>query len=70
MYADTVLSLEARGVPHRSVVVGSGPALAGLQAMLPRTVFLGSLQARPTTHHNLYKPLGLSQPLITTATTV
>ena len=43
VYADVIEGLEKRGIPHRSVVVGSGPAEAELQARLPRTVFTGHL---------------------------
>ena len=43
IYADVIEGLEKRGIPHRSVVVGSGPAEAELQARLTRTVFTGHL---------------------------
>ena len=43
MYADVIKHLEEHAVPHRSVVVGDGPAMQGLQALIPRAVFLGSL---------------------------
>lgn len=36
--------LESRGIPHRSVVVGDGPARADIERRLPRTVFTGRLQ--------------------------
>ncbi len=40
----TLRLLEARGVPHRSVIVGDGPERANLESRLPRTVFTGFLQ--------------------------
>ena len=43
VYADVIEGLEKLGLPHRSVIVGSGPAEAELQARLPRTVFTGHL---------------------------
>lgn len=41
--ADTLQTLERHGVPHRSVIVGSGPAYESLRARLPRTIFTGYL---------------------------
>lgn len=43
LWADVVQRLEAAGVPHRSLVVGEGPAGAALRERLPRTVFTGRL---------------------------
>lgn len=40
----TLKLLEARGVAHRSVIVGDGPERANLESRLPRTVFTGFLQ--------------------------
>ena len=40
----TLRLLEARGVRHRSVIVGDGPERAGLEARLPNTIFTGFLQ--------------------------
>ena len=40
----TLRLLEARGVAHRSVIVGDGPERARLEARLPRTIFTGFLQ--------------------------
>lgn len=44
VYADVIERLEARGVPHRSLVVGDGPARDELEAQLPNTVFAGFLE--------------------------
>jgi len=44
VYADVIQRLERRGVPHRSVVVGDGPARADLEERLPNTVFTGFLE--------------------------
>ncbi len=43
VYADVIEGLEARGIPHRSLVVGDGPARADLEARLENTVFTGHL---------------------------
>ncbi|MEM9666573.1 MAG: glycosyltransferase family 1 protein [Bacteroidota bacterium] len=43
LFADVIQALEARGVAHRSLVVGDGPALADLRARLPHTTFTGYL---------------------------
>lgn len=43
IYADVIEGLNKRGIPHRSVVVGSGPAEAELQARLTGTIFTGHL---------------------------
>jgi glycosyltransferase involved in cell wall biosynthesis len=43
IYADVIEGLNKRGIPHRSIVVGSGPAEAELQARLIGTVFTGHL---------------------------
>lgn len=42
--AAVLRALEARGVRHRSVVVGDGPERAALAAQLPNTRFLGQQQ--------------------------
>mmetsp|Transcript_27116 Transcript_27116/g.88949 ORF Transcript_27116/g.88949 Transcript_27116/m.88949 type:complete len:507 (+) Transcript_27116:194-1714(+) len=44
VYADVIRGLRASGLRHKSVIVGNGPALAGLQDLLPDSIFLGSLQ--------------------------
>ena len=44
VYADVIRRLERRGVPHRSLVVGDGPARDDLQARLPNTIFTGFLE--------------------------
>ncbi len=41
--SETLRTLERHGVPHRSVVVGDGPAAAEMRARLPRTIFTGYL---------------------------
>ena len=41
--AQTIETLQWRGVPHRSVVVGDGPAGAALRARLDKTIFTGHL---------------------------
>lgn len=43
LWANVIRRLEAEGVPHRSVVVGEGPAGTALRALLPNTVFTGRL---------------------------
>lgn len=43
VYADVIEGLQQRGVPHRSVVVGDGPALDELKERLPETLFTGYL---------------------------
>ena len=43
VFADVIEGLEARGIPHRSLVVGDGPAREGLEARLKHTVFTGYL---------------------------
>jgi glycosyltransferase involved in cell wall biosynthesis len=42
-FAETVRLLGARGVPHRVLVVGEGPAGATFRKMLPRATFAGRL---------------------------
>lgn len=44
VYADVIRRLEDRGIPHRSMVVGDGPARAELEDQLPNTVFTGFLE--------------------------
>jgi len=43
VYADVIRRLEQQGVPHRSVVVGDGPAREDLEARLPNATFTGFL---------------------------
>jgi glycosyltransferase involved in cell wall biosynthesis len=43
VYADVIERLEQQGIPHRSMVVGDGPAREELEARLPNTVFTGFL---------------------------
>ncbi|HUF08384.1 MAG TPA: glycosyltransferase family 1 protein [Rhodothermales bacterium] len=50
LYASVIRSLEERGIPHRSVVVGEGPAKAELMARLPNTIFKGYLSGAELTH--------------------
>lgn len=44
VYADVIENLERRGIPHRSMIVGNGPALDELRERLPSTVFTGYLE--------------------------
>ena len=44
VYADVIERLEDQGVPHRSMVVGDGPARDELEARLPNTTFTGFLE--------------------------
>jgi len=44
VYADVIQRLERQGVPHRSVVVGDGPAREDLEARLPNATFTGFLK--------------------------
>ena len=44
VYADVIERLEAMGVPHRSMVVGDGPAREELEDRLPNTLFTGFLE--------------------------
>jgi glycosyltransferase involved in cell wall biosynthesis len=43
LWAEVIRRLEAAGIPHRSVMVGEGPAGPELQKMLPNTRFTGRL---------------------------
>ncbi|PQJ36360.1 glycosyl transferase family 1 [Salinibacter sp. 10B] len=44
VYADVIRRLEQQGIPHRSMVVGDGPARDELEERLPNTVFTGFLE--------------------------
>ncbi len=44
VYADVIRRLERQGVPHRSMIVGDGPARDELEERLPNTVFTGFLE--------------------------
>jgi glycosyltransferase involved in cell wall biosynthesis len=44
VYADVIEALQARDVPHRSLVVGDGPARNEIEDRLPETVFTGYLR--------------------------
>ena len=44
VFAKVVEELAARGIPHRSLIVGDGPARAELEARLPETIFTGRLE--------------------------
>lgn len=44
VYADVIERLERMDVPHRSLVVGDGPARNELEARLPNTTFTGFLE--------------------------
>lgn len=43
VFADVIRELDARGVRHRSMIVGEGPARAELEERLPETIFTGHL---------------------------
>jgi glycosyltransferase involved in cell wall biosynthesis len=43
VYADVIERLRERGIPHRSVVVGDGPAREELEERLPESIFTGYL---------------------------
>lgn len=43
VYADVIESLMRDGIPHRSMIVGDGPARATLEQKLPNSIFLGYL---------------------------
>ncbi len=43
IFAEVVERLRQRGIPHRSMVVGEGPARAELSERLPSTIFTGYL---------------------------
>lgn len=43
VFADVVRALERSGLPHRSLIVGDGPAQAALERRLPNTTFAGYL---------------------------
>jgi phosphatidylinositol alpha 1,6-mannosyltransferase len=42
--ANVIEGLESRGIPHRTVVVGDGPARGELERRLARTIFTGRLE--------------------------
>ena len=44
IYADVIERLEANGIPHRSLIVGKGPAGDELKSRLKNTIFLGHLK--------------------------
>lgn len=44
VFADVIEGLEARGIRHRSMIVGEGPARARLAERLPKALFTGHLQ--------------------------
>jgi glycosyltransferase involved in cell wall biosynthesis len=44
VYADVIETLRERGVAHRSLVVGDGPARAELAERLPNAIFTGHLE--------------------------
>lgn len=45
-YAEVIERLEAREVPHRSMIVGDGPEREALEGRLPDTIFTGFLDGR------------------------
>ncbi len=49
IFAEVIEELRRRGIPHRSLVVGDGPARAETEARLPGTVFAGPLMGKDLT---------------------
>lgn len=49
VYADVIERLEAKGIPHRSMIVGDGPVRDELEARLSRTIFTGHLSGHDLT---------------------
>jgi len=47
LWAEVIRRLEAAGVPHKSVIVGEGPARLELQRLLPNTTFTGQISGLP-----------------------
>lgn len=45
-YAEVIERLETQGIPHRSMIVGDGPAREMLEQRLPNTIFTGFLDGR------------------------
>ncbi|WP_457651699.1 glycosyltransferase family 4 protein [Rhodocaloribacter sp.] len=43
VYARVIEGMKARGIRHRSLIVGDGPAREALEAQLPETIFTGYL---------------------------
>jgi glycosyltransferase involved in cell wall biosynthesis len=44
VFADVIERLQARGIPHRCLIVGDGPARADMAARLPGAIFTGTLR--------------------------
>ncbi len=44
VFAEVIEGLKARSIPHRSMIVGDGPARASLVERLPDTIFTGHLE--------------------------
>lgn len=44
LFAGVIEGLQARGIPHRSMIVGDGPAREELEERLPETLFTGHLE--------------------------
>jgi glycosyltransferase involved in cell wall biosynthesis len=44
VFADVIEGLQARGIPHRCLIVGDGPARADMAARLPGAIFTGTLR--------------------------
>jgi glycosyltransferase involved in cell wall biosynthesis len=49
-YAEVIERLEAQQIPHRSLVVGDGPAREELEERLPNTIFTGHLEGDALAH--------------------
>jgi glycosyltransferase involved in cell wall biosynthesis len=50
VYADVIERLEAQNIPHRSLIVGDGPAREELEERLTHTVFTGHLSGADLSH--------------------
>jgi len=46
VFAEVIEGLEAQGVPHRSLIVGDGPAREALQERLRSTIFTGPMHGK------------------------
>jgi glycosyltransferase involved in cell wall biosynthesis len=66
VFADTADELTRRGVPHKALVIGEGPARAWFQQRLPQAIFTGQLEG-PELAHALASGDVLLNPSVTEA---